>query len=337
MELIDLAVYSENNDPTLIGTVKAFSSRPDLQDTKGLQRLAIVCENYKKFTLEQAYHLINPDAFRDEFEDTQTYKFSISFLSYCRVVLGIAPLILTWFALFTAANSYQQDLRNYPGDRTEAFLKLWQDGFHSTTFLTFSTTALTDVILLVLFVGVTILALFLEYQARSKSKKFAEELHDVTDGLLKAVSKEGSKLISSQADIEKIAEGVRLALGDIVGDVFREVQEVVEEVFKGTQKVVQDAAGAIEKSNQRDEELYTTRIEPMFNKFDQNVSRFQTSVAKLTDEVSRVAIASTEIAKAGTSMATSAEKMATSSSDLNMNIKQIEIISSHSILLSKNL
>ena len=109
MNLTELTQYAQNNDPKLIARVKDFLDRDDVQATKGAQRIAIVCENFKFLTFEQAYHLIDPDTFQEEFEETQSYKLFIRLLNYGRIILSLAPLILTWFALFSAANGYQND------------------------------------------------------------------------------------------------------------------------------------------------------------------------------------------------------------------------------------
>ncbi len=309
MNLTDLSQYAKVNDPKLISQVKDFLDRSDIKPTKGAQRVGIVCENFKQLTFEQAYHLIDPDAFQDEYEETQSYKIYIKLLNYLRVFLSLAPLILTWFALFSATTSYQNDLRKYPGDRTEAFLQLWQEGFRHTTSFTFSTTAIIDVILLLLFLTSTVVILALEYRARQVSRVFAEDFRAITEALLKAVNTEGISPVSSQADIDKIVKAVRVALGG---------------VFTTTEDVIKKALDVVLKANDRVEQIFTNQVQPLFTKFEQNVTTFQVDVKKLTQEVSVLATASTTVAHASTSMETSATQMATSAADLKSSMKQID-------------
>ena len=309
MNLTDLSQYAQANDPKLIARIKSFLDRPDVQSTKGAQRLGTVCENFKFLTFDQAYHLIDPDAFQDEFEETQSHKFLIKLLNYTRVFLSLAPLILTWFALFSAANGYQNDLTKYPGDRTEAFLQLWQEGFHHTTAFTFSATAISDVVLLLLFLVSSIVILRLDYKARQAATQFGQDLREITEGLLKAVNTEGVSPVTSQADIDKIVRAIRVALGG---------------VFTTTEDVIKKALDVVLKANNRVEQLFTNQVHPMFTKFEQNVSIFHLDVNKLTQEVSVLATASTAVAAASTAMAGSASQMATSATDLQKSVKQID-------------
>src|SRR2546421_11669593 len=90
-------------DPSIIQKVKYFLYREDVRTTKGAQRIGVVCDNFKFLTFDEAYHMIDPDAFQDEFEETQLHKSHIKLLNYLRIFLSLAPLILTWVALFFAA------------------------------------------------------------------------------------------------------------------------------------------------------------------------------------------------------------------------------------------
>ena len=309
MDLTELTQYAQNNDPKLIARVKDFLDRDDVQATKGAQRIAIVCENFKFLTFEQAYHLIDPDTFQEEFEETQSYKLFIKLLNYGRIILSLAPLILTWFALFSAANGYQNDLIKYPDDRTEAFLQLWQNGFHHTTSFTFSLTALIDVILLLLLLTSSVFILGLEYRAQQASKRFAEDLRNVTEGLLKAVNTAGVSPVTSQADIDKIVKAVRVALGG---------------VFTTTEDVIKKALDVVLKANDRVEQLFTNQVQPLFTKFEQNVSTFHLDVNQLTQEVSTIATASTALAAASTGMVSSAADLATSATTMQTSVQKID-------------
>ncbi len=307
-DLTELVQYATYNDPSLIKYVQYFLNDPDISEMKGSERLGLVCENFKILTFEQAYRLLDPDAFRDEFEDAQSYKNWIKGLNFARVALSLLPLIMTWLALFIAATSYQQDLVKHPNDKTTAFLQLWQDGFHSATILTFSTTAIIDVVLLIGFLATTIWILFLEYRVRSESKLFADQLHSVIYGLLKAVNAEGITPVTSQADIDKVVKAVRATLGG---------------VFDDLRILINDSRAVILKADTNVEQLFLTQVNPMFTKFEQNISTFQQDMTQLTHELNQTVAASNAMVNASTSMATSSAKMITSSADLSQHVSHI--------------
>lgn len=317
MNLTELSQYAQQHDPRLIARVKEFIERKDVQGTKGIQRIEVVCENFKFLSFEQAYRLIDPGAFQDEFEETQSYHLHTKALNFVRIGLSLAPLILTWIALFSAATGYQDDINKHPEDKTATFLQLWQDGFHHTTALTFSLTAFIDVIFLLCLLMCSIAILWLEYRAQKAARQFAEDLSTVTEGLLKAVNTAGISPVTSQADIDKIVKAVRVALGG---------------VFTTTEDVIKKALDVVLKANDRVEQLFTHQVQPLFTKFEQNVSTFHLDVSKLTQEVSTVATASTAMATASKSMAASATGLMTCVNDLQTNVKQIE---THIVALNK--
>ena len=314
--LQELTRYAQTNNPKLIGQVQNFLARSDIRAMKGIQRLALVCENFQQLSYEQAYRVIDPDAFQDEFEDVQSYKGLIKTLNILRICLSLAPLILTWFALFSATSAYQNDLAKYPNDQTVTFLRLWQEGFHHTTAFTFSTTAIIDVILLCSFLICSVLITLLEYQARRNAHLFADDLRSITSGVLKAVINEGISQTTKQADIDKIVKAVRVAL---------------DGAFTNTAGVVQKALDMVVKSNESVEQLFSKQVQPMFTRFDQNVTSFQQEVHKLTQETrtlttssTAMATASTAMATASTGMASSATQMTTSVNDLKGSTQQID-------------
>jgi hypothetical protein len=317
MNLLELSQYAQVHDARLIPLIKEFLARKDVQGMKGAQRIEVVCENFKFLSFEQAYRLIDPGSFQDEFEDTQSYGFITKILNYVRITLSLAPLILTWFALFSAASGYQNDLSKYASDKQATFLQLWQDGFHHTTALTFSLTALIDVIFLFCLLACSVAILRLEYRAQKTAKRFAEDLSEITEGLLKAVNTEGVSPVTSQADIDKIVKAVRVALGG---------------VFTTTEDTIKKALDVVLKANDRVEHLFTNQVQPLFTKFEQNVSTFHIDVNKLTQEVTTVAIASTALATASKAMAASAIDMATSANTLQASTKQID---THIVALNK--
>src|SRR5438874_5151325 len=86
----------------------------ELGAKEGVQRLAFVSKHFQKLSLEEAYHLINPNALQNEIEEAQAGKYWIGFWQVLRNSFGVAPLILTWFALFRAVSDYQADLKRHP-------------------------------------------------------------------------------------------------------------------------------------------------------------------------------------------------------------------------------
>ncbi len=122
-----------------------------------------------------------------------------------RNCLALVPLILTWVALYFASSNYQQDLQKYPNDLYEPFLKLWQFGFHNTTWFTFSKAALIDVVLLLVYLFSVIAVVFFELKALRITQTFATGVHGVTDELVDAIAKAGA---TSTSDVDRIVKTI---------------------------------------------------------------------------------------------------------------------------------
>jgi len=109
----------------------------NLGATEGAQRLEAICSQYDQLSPNVAYQWLDPGAFQREVEEAQTHGVGAEFIHFFRNVFSLAPLIVTWGALFFAVNAYQQDLTIHAADRTRPFLELWQSGFRDARIINY--------------------------------------------------------------------------------------------------------------------------------------------------------------------------------------------------------
>jgi len=323
MDLTKLLNYANRfNDTQLISNVKSFLARPDIQTAKGARRIELVCENFDLLTFEEAYHLLNADAFRDEFEEMQSYKGLISGLNYLRILLSLAPLIFTWFALFAATNSYQNDLATHADDRTTAFLQLWQNGFNNTTGWTFSTTALIDVGLLMLLLLTSLAILWLEHRARQATKLFAQELHTVTEGLLRAVKIAGNQTFSD-SNITKLVQAMRVALGGVFQTNVDKLTQEVAKLGTATTTVATASTNMADSANKMAQSA--AKLDASAGKIDAHLGDLnnteKTMVSKI--ETSQRAVAA-EIKTAAASMSAAAGTVAGAAGEMKQSSDEMK-------------
>jgi methyl-accepting chemotaxis protein len=262
----------------------------------GEQRLALVAEHFSNLSLEQASNMLDTDAFRREVEDVQAYKRKAKSLQFGRIVLGLAPLIVTWASMSWAVLKYV-DMHRLDQAPIPSFLQQWQQGLPGDP-ITFFWTGVIDVSLLLLFLIFTVFSLRLEYRARSDSEEFARELQSVTDGLMKAVASEGIKGVTSDDEIERIVRFIKVAIA---------------ESYQDLEGVIVDVKNTIVKAGETMENMFNNTITPMLTRFDSNTSNFRNDLNTLNDKVK-------EIASASTTMATSSTEMATSAKELGSNV-----------------
>lgn len=265
---------------------------------EGAKRLELVSKEFKKLTLEEAYHIIAPDITHGEVEELYTHK--LGFLHVIRNALSLCPLILTWTALCLAAISYQQILANpkyRDVDQYRPFLRLWQEGFHGATWLTFSNAALGDVILLSLvLLFVVVIIPISESASRRRASKIALELEDLTDGLMWVIGIEGINPITSEADVDKVIQRIK---------------QTVETSLLASKQASDQAKQFIADSE--------VRVTNVIGDFHKDLATFNADLLKLSSDlqsygrtIQDLSNASTQLASSSTSLATNARDMATS-------------------------
>ncbi len=297
---------------------------------EGMRRLALAGTHFKKLSLEQVYRLVDPEVFQLEVEGAQARRLRLGFWRILRNCAALFPLIFTWFALYTASTNYQNDLGKYPNDLYEPFLKLWQYGFHNTTWFTFARAAIIDVGLLLLYLVLTVWVAYLEGLAQGKSRKFAKELQNVTEGLTDAAAAVSSSMVSDAGidrivqTIEKVStEGVKKIV-----DAFEPIADAdVQKIVNAIQRVVKDAflvsEQVVTKAQKSMEDLFDKQIKVMIQQFHDdlatlnmdltrlgsNLTQFGSDLQKYDQQLKALTDASTDLAKATSSLATNADSL----------------------------
>ena len=223
--------------------------------SEGVQRLSLVCNQYDKLSPDATYRLIDPGAFQREVEEAQGRKVEIWHI--IRNCISLFPLILTWFALFSATNSYQACATAPAGQRcdlTQPFLTLWEkDGFGGRTFQ-FSVAALLDVMLLLLYLSFILLTYVLDRRAHTISTSFSEQLQTSTENLMRVVGNEGITPIASDADVDRVAGAVQQVVEKAVQmseQIAQTAQQSIEQLVQAVQQSSQEAVTVTQQSNQQ--------------------------------------------------------------------------------------
>src|SRR5258708_35119591 len=126
------------NSLAITGIDTVLKRLKDLGATESAKRLEYIHTQYKQLTPYTAHLWLNPGAVQEEIEEAQVNLWWIHVIHYLRNICSLAPLIITWIALFDAVTGYQQDLLKNPTDNTIPFLQLWQSGFNGLSKFTFT-------------------------------------------------------------------------------------------------------------------------------------------------------------------------------------------------------
>lgn len=292
----------------------------------GYQRLVIAGKNVKRLSIAEAYRLIDPGATQREVEDAQARKYWVGRLHFIRNCLALFPLILTWIGLYFASSSYQQDLRKYPNDLYEPFLKLWQFGFHNTTWFTFSMAALFDISLLSIFVISIIAVEVAESKAYNVSQTFTTGLLGVSEELIDAIAKAGA---TSTSDVDRIVKTIERVADQGFKNLMQTVKSLsesdVDRIAQALKVVIQDALKLSEDIAEQAKQTLTEvnmDLKDLINQFHSDLGTLGSNLNTLSSDLlgyhqqlQQLTDASTDLAKASISLANNTDDLTKSTQD----------------------
>lgn len=208
--------------------------------TTEARHLMFICNHYDKLTPDIAQYWFDLSALQNEIETSQAR--SAEKWHDWRNRLSLLPLILTWAALSLAVFAYQQDLRDHPGDLMYPFLLLWQNGFHHPISLSFAVTALLDVVLLVSYLLCLVIAQRKEQKAYTIAAKFVQENQSTFDELIQTVEADHLPSITSEADVDKVAEAIK----DVIDKAVEESATAIKSAKEAFETTVAESKMATE-------------------------------------------------------------------------------------------
>lgn len=264
----------QKQDSALASKVETFLKEADEQGaTEGVQRLALVGKLYGKLTVDDAYQMINPDAFLAEISAAWINKSNIKKWQHARSILSLLPLILTWIGLFLASSAYQQYGVTHPGDLSQPFLQLWQNNFYGVRVFgfipvpTFAEVAILDFLVLFCLLICMLWIQHLENHAQTISAKFSQKLMEITEQLIALVSRTGITSLLKDDDIDRIGEAVSRA---------------VTKTMAQSDKVALQAKQFIEASE--------IRVNATLGQFEDNLNLFNADLTQLTNGLSTFSV-----------------------------------------------
>lgn len=257
--------------------------------SNGAQRLELVNEHLERLAPEIAFQWIDPVAFKREMEEARSRQ--SDWIHVLRNALALGPLLLTWLALSLATIAYQNDLNTYPSDRDIPFLKLWQDGFHGSTPLTFAFTGITDFVMLFAILALTVWSYLIERRAAADTDVVAGHLQAVTGTLIRLVDTNGLIKISPEASVSDVANAVQI---------------VINRAMQASQQVVDRALGSIEQTVQRSDDLYRGQVMPLMSQFRTDMASLHTELSNYQHRLDDLTGASAQLGGAASSLADNA-------------------------------
>ncbi|EFH80220.1 hypothetical protein [Ktedonobacter racemifer] len=222
--------------------------------SEGIQRVELICEQYKSLTPHTAYLWLDPSGFQREIEEAQTNTRWMHFVRGLRNIFSLAPLITTWIGLYEGVNAYQQYISTPGSNKQGSFLTLWQAGFDGRV-LPFTVTALLDVVFLIGYLLLILYEQYLESQVMNKAAKYTKHLQSKVDELVTCVAEEGYPLITDQSDLDRAVNGIKSvvdstteALKQIVDHTVTSLNTMMEQNFKDFKQCLSDNSELVRTS-----------------------------------------------------------------------------------------
>lgn len=217
---------------------------------EGVQRLKHICDQYDQLTPNSAYLWLDPYAFQREVEEEQMHRKGTR-LAFWRNIFSLAPIISTWTTLLLAVDSYQRNWFSHPEDRAIPFLQQWQEGFHGTTFLSFTLAAGTTVFLLLCYLILILRLHALDHRIHAISTSFAQRLQTTIDELIQCIMSDSIASITQQSDIDRVVRSIQKVIDSAtvaVKETTNRTAEINKEALRQTQQSIQQVVTCAEQS-----------------------------------------------------------------------------------------
>jgi hypothetical protein len=151
---------------------------------KGAERLARIDQYVGRLSLADIVTLVDPNLVLDELASARQKRVRLAHT--IRNTVALFPLVGTWFMLGLAAIYYHDELVAHPARSGTPFLELWQQGF-GTGFFTFAFVAISEFVLLIAVVVLTVLVHWVERAVASELTDVANQLYDALNVLALAI------------------------------------------------------------------------------------------------------------------------------------------------------
>jgi len=167
-------------------SLDAVAKQVEVSDQYAAQRLkelglAVVGGPYADaWSVTNIYHLLEPEAIVSRYKTQRYTDTFITLLEWFRNSFILVPLIMTWLGISQAVTQYSALIKADPGQITQPFLFLWQQGFGNrlSWIFTLGGLATVDAILLAVILALTFLVYFLSNVIKFRREQEAEEIRN---------------------------------------------------------------------------------------------------------------------------------------------------------------
>jgi hypothetical protein len=233
--------------------LKSLAGRINESDPLAAQRLTMLSEalanqsasgsstgpSTTSWASRNVHEIIDIDTITERVRE-QGSNLAINWLELIRNVLIILPLTLTWFGISQAVNDYRTLLESDPNLATQPFIFLWerQFGGRLPAFLTLSSLALGDFLLLFLIFGLTFFVSWQQGIKESQREQDAVRLRsELADALARAALCLGERQLDQPTDfvsvvmrLDQVTQQTATRLNDVTVQVNTVVQQFLVEL-----------------------------------------------------------------------------------------------------------
>lgn len=181
------------------------------------ERLIAMDGSVGDLPFEDLTRLAGPERAADELGTAQ--QKTVRRLHAARNALALIPLLITWLALGWAGVLYRGELAAHPALGTKPFLLLWENRFGGQTIPTFSETALADLILLTMVLGITVWVHSAETTAARRQDALITSMEEAMSALAVAISR---GTVRTPASAEEWASAAQR----IISDAMRQAEQL---------------------------------------------------------------------------------------------------------------
>jgi methyl-accepting chemotaxis protein len=254
------------------------------------------------------YQMIDPDSI---VEGYRTRHISapgclVEAMEVLRNTFIFAPIIVTWYGVSQATSAYSRllssTLKTNPDQVSQPFLYLWQQGFGGRlpAWLTLSSIALIDAVILAIILLLTLLVSTLSNASRQQQERRAQELHaDLVHAIAGATlclqnrqqaSTAGGNLQQVAQNIEDMANDIRKSFDKLGKDMLAQYDTTVNAIAGKLKTIADDMIAQVQKGDQYLQKLTSgaAAVDRLAQNINDSARRLEDANKELRDSLDKL-------------------------------------------------
>lgn len=278
--------------PSVVGSLHTLANKVQSSDPGARDRLVLLSQAVQNPTQADAwassdiYQMIDPEGIVERYKSktlAQPIDRVVVWLEITRNMVILFPIIFTWYGISQATAKYDELISALTKDNTysqssQLFLYLWQRQFGGRLpwFLTLSSIAIGDVILLFIILAITFLAYWLSNRSEEAKLQVTQQLRaDIVHTIaIASLCLRGKPQLTAGDNMEKVAQ---------------QIADIAQQIPGQFNTMMQSMADSFDRMAQNTTERFDEMVRELLRQFTMSSQQINVTIQQTEAQLSSIA------------------------------------------------